>query len=300
VLTNPSGAAVEATVTAYGELGELDSRTVAVGPGAQQEVLLEGLVVDVAALAVHVTSTGAGVVAALQDSRLNGFQPYGTDWTTASALGDDLAIPGVGTAGSTNETATVRLVAPDGAQARLSLSTPDGAAVWEGVAALSLDAGVVVEVAIPAVDVGTVTITADRPIAAGVVVTRTRAATSGVEGDTAQELRWVPAQPVGDENERAAVAVGYAEQVVVYAPHAGTFTIADASGTTIATADLAEGATAALPVSVAPGTQLTASGDFAWAVVATDGDFLTSYGPTRTTVDPVEIEVAQRPYVPLP
>ena len=85
VLTNPGDASVQATVTSYGELGELDSREVAIGPNSQGEVLLEGLTIDVAALAVHISSTGTGVVAALQDSRLNGFQPFGTDWVTASA-----------------------------------------------------------------------------------------------------------------------------------------------------------------------------------------------------------------------
>jgi hypothetical protein len=300
LLTNPSQSSVEATVVAFGELGELDSRKVAIGPDSQQEVLLEGVVVDVASLAVHVTATGTGVVAALQDSRLEGFQPAGTDWGTASAVGTSLAIPGVGTGGSPNQAATVRLVAPDGATVRLALSTPDGDAVWEGVASLALDPGVVVELPVPAVDVGTITISADAPVVASALVTRTRAATAGVEGDTAQELRWIPAQLAADANERATVAVGYDETVVAFATNAGAFTLTDADGATVATATVTAGGTAVVPLDVPPGTVLTASGGFAWTVLVGNGDYLTALTPTRTTIDDLDIEVQQVRYAPVP
>lgn len=298
VLTNTSGASVESTVTAYGELGELESRTVAIGPDAQQEVLLEGVVVDVAALALHITATGTGVVAALQDSRLDGFQPAGTDWGTSSAVGTELAIPGVGTDGSADQTAVVRLVAPDGATARLGLSTPDGAQLWEGVASLDLEPGVVVELPVPAVDVGTITISSTSEVVASALVTRTRPATAGVEGDTARETRWIPAQFASDDNERAAVAVGYDERVVVYAASAGTFTLVDGDGATVATASVKAGDTAVLPLDVAPGTVLTAEGAFAWTVLVDDGAYATAVAPTRTTVDDLDVEVQQRRYVP--
>lgn len=300
VLTNPAPASVEATVTANGEIGEVDSRTVAIGPNSQEELLLEGLAIDVSALSVHITATGTGVVAALQDSRLNGFQPSGTDWATASAVGTSLAIPGVGTGGSPDQTATVRLLSPTGATVRLALSTPGGAAVWEGVASLELEAGVAVDIAVPAVDVGTVTISADAPVVAGALVTRSRAATTGVEGDTAQELRWIPAQLAADENERAAVAVGYDEQVVVYAERQGTFTLKSSDGDTVATVAMKLGGTATVPIKVAPGTVLTASGPYAWTILVADGDFISAMAPTRTTIDPVEIAVEQRSYVPIP
>ena len=263
-------------------------------------MLLEGVAADIASPVVHVVSTGTGVVVALQDSRLNGFQPFGTDWATASALGKELAIPGVGTDGNANQTATVRLLSPKDATARLVLTTPDGIAVWEGVAALALQAGVAIEVTVPAADVGTVNIYADSPVVAGAIVTRTRPATSGVKGDTAQELRWVPAQLAVDDNERAAVSVGYDEEVVVYSQTAGTFTLKGADGTTAATAQLKAGATAVLPINAAPGTVLTADGPFAWTVLVSDGDYIAAMVPTRTTIDDLEIAVEQRNYVPIP
>ncbi|MGC4173815.1 DUF5719 family protein [Demequina sp.] len=300
VLTNPAATAVEAKVVAHGALGELDSRTVAIGPDSQQEVLLEGVAVDVSELAVHVTATGTGVVAALQDSRLDGFQPVGTDWGAPSVLGEELAIAGVGTDGSAGQSGIVRIVAPEGARVSMTLATPDGPATWRGVASLEIEAGVVVEVPIPAVDVGTVVISANAPVAAAAVMTRTRAASAGVAGATASELRWVPAQAVGDAEERAAVAVGYSQHVVVYAPKRGTFTLTDGEGRTVATAEIAEGGVVELPVTAAAGAVLTAQGRFVWSVLAEDGDFITAFAPVRTTIDDVDVTVVQRPYVPAP
>jgi len=300
VLTNPAQAAVEVVVTAFGEIGELEQRTVAIGPDAQAEVLLEGLVVDVSALAVHIESTGTGVAAALQDSRLNGFQPFGTDWATASAVGTDLAIPGVGTNGSDAQVATVRLIAPQGATATLGLSTPEGMVPWAGVAALKLEPGVAIDVLVPAVPTGTVTISADAPVAASAIMTRTRTATSGVAGDIAQELRWVPAVPAADAEERAAVTVGYDETVVVYAQRRGTLTLTDDSGATIGSVALAAGATGTIALNVPPGTTVTGSGPYAWVITVSSGDLIAAMAPTRTTIDPVAIQVRQRPYVPSP
>ena len=301
VLTNPSDVAVEATVAAFGELGDLDeSRVVAIGPNAQAEVLLEGAVVDVAALVLHITASGTGVVAALQDSRLDGFQPNGTDWAVASAIGNELAIPGVGTGGSANVASTVRLMAPEGATAHLALSTPDGAELWEGVSGLELEPGVVVEVSVPSVDVGTVTISADAPVVAAAFSTQSRPATAGVEGDTAQELRWIPSQLVGDDNERAAVTVGYDELVVVYSAQAGTFSLTDSDGNEVGTAQLTAGDTATVAVKAPPGTVISARGAAAWTVLVSDGALFTAMGPERTTIDAQNITVEQRRYVPIP
>ena len=120
---------------------------------------------------------------------------------------------------------------------------------------LDLEPGVAVEVSVPAVDVGSVIITADSPVVAGAIVQRTRPATTGVAGDTAQELRWVPGQLADDDNERSAVTVGYDEQVVVYSAQGGTFTLADAEGRTVASAVLGAGGMATVPIKVAPGTR---------------------------------------------
>ena len=74
----------------------------------------------------------------------------------------------------------------------------------------------------------------------------------------------------------------------------------DRTGKTVGSAQLTAGSTAVIPLSVAPGTVLAASGPFAWAVLVADGDYLAAMGPTRTTIDPLQITVEQRPYVPIP
>lgn len=301
VLTNPSRAAVEATVVAYTSLGEVDSsRVVPLAPHDQAVVLLEGIAVEASSLVVHVSATGTGVVAALQDSRLDGFQPAGTDWVVRGAApASQLDVPGVGTAGDPNATVTLRLMAPDGATAQLRLMTPDGAAVWEGVASLTLDPGVVIDVDVPAVDAGTALITADAPVVAGGLVTVTRAATTGIQGDVASEIAWLPAQTPTDAT-RSLVTVGYGETLTVHAQVAGTFTLTDSAGATVATVGLRADQTASIPVAVPAGTELTATGPFAWTVVVRDGAYVTSLSPTRTTLDDVKLTVVQRRYIPVP
>lgn len=298
VLANPSQASVEATVTIYGELGELETRVVPIGPDGQAELLLEGVVVDVALLAVHVTATGTGVVAALQDSRLEGFQPAGTEWVVPGAVAQELAIPGVGTQGVSGQTATVRLMAPSGATARLALSTPGGELLWEGVNQLELEAGVVVEVPVPTIDNATATISATQPVMAAAYMTRSRPATVGVAGDTAREARWIAAQAVGDDSESAVVTVGYDAFVAVYAPRRGTFTLTDEDGTEVASVQLTAGSSALVPIKASAGTQLTASGDYVWALLVENNAFISAMTPLRTTVEDLDVSVEQRRYVP--
>lgn len=321
VLTNPSAAAVEATVTMYGALGELEGvRVVPIGPRSAAELLLEGVEVNVSALAVHVVSTGNGVTAAMQHSRLDGFQPAGVDWVVAGAgAATELVIPGVGgrvgestdpgdgtepaappADGPPSDTTVVRLMAPEGATAQLELITPEDDAEWEGVAALVLEAGVAIDVPVPAVAQGAVTISATGPVVAGAVVTRVRPSDIGVEGSTAEEIRWLPSQAPGETSERAVLSVGYTQGVSVYSAEGGTFTLVDDSGETVVTAPLAPGATSWLSIRPAPGAMLTAQGPFAWTVLVSQRDFLTAMAPTRITIDDVDVTVRQQPYVPEP
>lgn len=302
VLSNPSLAAVEVTVTPFGSIGPVEGeRVVPIGPQSQAELLLEGAAVNVSGLVVHVQSTGNGVVAALQHSRLDGFQPAGTDWVVAGAgPAADLVIPGVGVADPETTSAVVRLMAPEGATATLALATPDGDAVWEGVAALALEPGVAIEVPVPAVADGAVTISADAPVVAGSLVTRVRQSTIGVEGATAQEIRWLPAQLPGEESERAVLAVGYTQTLSVYASSSGAFTLIDDAGRTVVSQGMSAGTTFSIRVSVPSGTMLTAQGPFAWNVLVDDAGFLSALAPTRITIDDVDVAVLQERYIPEP
>ena len=96
------------------------------------------------------------------------------------------------------------------------------------------------------------------------------------------------------------MTVGYNEQVVVYAPRSGTFTLTDSNGTTVGTVQVKAGSTAVVPIAVAPGTVITASGGAAWTVLVRDGAFITALSPTRTTIDAQDVIVVQKRYVPSP
>ena len=141
VLTNPSAAPTEATITVYGALGQVeDSAVVPVAPGSQADRLLEGVAVEQPSIVVRVEASGPGVVATLQDSRLNGFQPAGTSWVGASDLAEHLVIPALGL-GELEAASTVRLLAPEGATVDLTLVSAQGVEAWSTGESLTLEAG---------------------------------------------------------------------------------------------------------------------------------------------------------------
>lgn len=298
VLTNPAAVAVEATVTIYGSLGKDAERVVAIAPFGQGEMLLEGVSPEIAALAVRVQAPGVGIVAAIQDSRLNGFQAAGTDWASAAVPAPDLVVPDVGAVG-VDSTAVLRLLAPEGAIVSLGLRTPDTDVVWEGVRSLQLEPGLVVDVPIPAVDVGAVTVSGDGPVLASALITVPRVSAT-VEGALAADIAWVRGQAV-DEASLAAVAPGYTAALAVYAPRAGVFQLTTATGRVLVDLQLAADETARVPISVPAGSVLTGTASFAWTLRASDAPgFLTFVEPGRTDADAETVTVGVATYVPLP
>ncbi|MDN4478266.1 DUF5719 family protein [Demequina sp. SYSU T00039] len=299
VLTNPTEASTEVTVTYYGPLGQVDDRTVvSVAAGGQQDLLIEGVAAETAALVTRVTATGAGVVAAIQDSRLDGFQPAGTDWVVPSASpARSLVIAGVGSAADGAET-LLRLMAPEGATLDLALLTGQGAATWGGVSALELEPGVVTEVVVPQVDAGAITIEADAPVTAAAMVRVPRAVIDGPRDAQAWDLAWSPAQAIADGMPRSVRVGEHTTAVVVYAPTVGTFTLTDASGAEVVSRTLSAGTVASLPLDVAAGTELTGTAGFAWELVLEDSPgFVSRLTPRRTDVEPIGVDVTRGAYV---
>ncbi|SEJ20613.1 DUF5719 family protein [Demequina mangrovi] len=298
VLTNPSDASTEATVTIYGGLGELEEHAVvSIAPGGQQDLLLEGVAAEVPALAIRVVATGAGVVAHLQDSRLAGFQAAGTDWVARGATpATSLVVPGVGVEGDAS--AVLRLLAPDGATASLALAGEDGAVDWGGVSALVLEPGVVTEVEVPAVAAGAVEIEADAPVVAGAMLTVPRPVEDGPADAEAADLAWIAAQPVEDGFPRSLMLTEHAASIEVHASTSGGVSFRDASGETVASAVLRAGTVASLPLDLPAGTEITGPADVAWVVTVVDEPgFVSTLAPRRTDVESTEVRVAQRPYV---
>lgn len=297
VLSNPSDATTEATVTYYGPLGKLEERTVAtLAAGAQREILLEGVVPEVSALAMRVVATGAGVVAHLQDSRLDGFQAAGTDWVGRGAVpSTSLVVPGVGGAGAES---TLRIMAPEGATASLALTGEDGIVEWGGVTALTLEPGVVTEVEVPQVEGGAIEISADFPVVAAAMMRVPREIQDGPAGSFAYDLAWAAAQDVSDRLARSVVVTDHATAVTVHAPATADFELTDDSGAVVASTTVTARTSATIPLEVAPGTTLTAQGRFTWVLVLEDEPgFLARVAPRRTDVEPLVVEVGQRPYV---
>ena len=117
-------------MTVFGPLGQVQKTlVVAVAPGAQVSKLLEAVAPELPAMVVSVQATGPGVEAAIQDSRLEGIQPAGTEWVTPSELAKTLVIPAVG-AQNPDATVTLRLMAPEGASVELSLVSDQGIESW--------------------------------------------------------------------------------------------------------------------------------------------------------------------------
>ncbi|WP_062380359.1 DUF5719 family protein [Demequina pelophila] len=299
VLTNPTAASTEVTVEVYGALGAIEERTVvSVGPGGQADLLLEAIAPELPALVVHVAATGAGVAAALQDSRLDGFQPLGTDWVVPGAgPSTSLLVPVVGASGAA--ATTLRLLAPEGASVDLALDSPDGAVAWGGVSPLALEPGVVTEVAVPAVAAGAITIEADAPVVAGAMTRVEREVEDGPRDAVAADLAWSAAVAADDVGERAAVVPDPGAQLVVHAVEAGDFVLVDEDGEELRVIALAAGQTVVEPLDLDRGTVVAAEGPFVWGLrVQTSPGYLTILAPRVTVVEPRDVTALEGPYVP--
>jgi GT2 family glycosyltransferase len=183
VVANPGRTPAEVSLDVWGPTGALDAggaATFLVAPGAQRGVLLEGVAAEQRRIAVHVTAAGGLVSAHLQDSRLQGFTPAGTDLVTAGAApATRQVVGGVVVPDSSVEqpdAALVRVLAPgdDRAVARLTVLGPDGPVSLPGAESLELGPGEVTDVSLAGLPAGayTVVVDADVPVVAGAMITR--------------------------------------------------------------------------------------------------------------------------------
>ncbi len=300
VLTNPSTAPSEVTVTLYGPLGAIDNTfVVPVAAGSQTDRLIESIAASQSSLVVHVAATGPGVAAALQDSRLDGFQPAGTSWVGPSAAGERLVIPGVGLDGH-DATVTLRLMAPEGARVDAMLVSQRGVEPWSTGTGITLEPGVVSDLAVPVSALGALEITADAPVFAAARTVMTRLADEGLEGDVASDATWVPAVAMSPDVQVAVVPAEGA-RIAAYSPYATTVNVADVDGRIITTGSVGARTIQWIELDAPAGTVVTIEGDVAWSVVmASDTGFIASVMPMRPSDNALEATVAPRPYVPVP
>lgn len=271
VLSNPSSAATETTVTVYGPLGEVEDRLViAVGPRSQTDRLIEADAPQLSALVLRVEASGPGVVAALQDSRLDGFQPAGTEWVGASAAAQKLVIPAAH-AGVEGAQAIVRLMAPEGATVELTLIGAQGVEPWSIGRALDLEPGVVSEVRLPAQGLAAVEVSADAPVVAAARTVVESAATEGVPGDIKRDDAWVQGV-VATEGARTAVTPVDNAVVAVYSATAMTVDFTDANGTVIASREVPARTVQRLVLPVPAGSQVSSDAQAVWAIILNSGE----------------------------
>ena len=296
VLSNPASTSVSAVVSLYTPVGEADAQsTVVIGPGAQRVVLLEALEPEMPGLAVHVSAGGAGVSAALQDSRLTGFTAAGTDWVGASPLGTELAIPVPATT-SDNTEARVSMLAPDGADVTFTMVTESGEVAWMGEQTHTLAAGIVTEIPVPSAGSGVVLVSSTNPVAAAAVTRVAREAPTG-DGAQAFDLAWTAAQDLEDSRTRAtvtptaAVVESGAVELLAFANAPGTYQL-DADGVPFDVV-VPQGASVRLPIDLEPGTIVTSDSALVWALVLTDEPgFITTLEPV--SVEEISIETTAR------
>lgn len=332
VLANPSAAPTEATVTIYGPLGaQADQLIVPVAPGDAVQKLIEGVATEMSAMVVRVQATGPGVVAYVQDSRLEGFQPAGTAWVGGSTPATDLAIPlvnadaqpgggaeaaadqGAGAAISGTAPAkpassaldvpatavTVRLMAPDGANVELSLVSSQGIESWSVGQPITLDPGVVTDVDVPTEALGAIEVRADAPVVAAGRTVVARAPQEGLVGDVAYDHTWVPAMDVRTSTTLSAVVPPDGARLAVYSPHATPVEVLNDSDEVVGSADLAARTVQWVPISAAPGSRVHVEGVFAWAFVMTSDDgYLASVAPVDISNVSLTAIVLPRTYPP--
>jgi hypothetical protein len=302
VLTNPAGASAQATVTLYGPLGQVgDPFVVAVPARSQEQRLLEGIAAELPTLAVHVVSSGPGLIVNLQDSRLDGFQPAGTDWVSATQPLERQVIPSVGAEGE-GSLATLRLLAPEGAAVSVTLVTADGIQAWSGARRLDLDAGVVTDITVPVTELGALEITSDVPILAAARTSVERQPDEGLEGDLALDHRWVSGVDESHESTLSVVVPAEAATIAVYSPVGGAVQFTDANGAVVASVTVEARTVQRISLNVAPGTVVTATGRLAWVVELANEDatFIAAVMPVDTARADLVVQVRPVPYAPVP
>lgn len=182
VVSNPGRTPAEVGIAVWGAGGpveDLGGSGFLVAPGAERAVLLEGVAAEQRRLVVHVTAAGGLVSAYLQDSRLEGFTPAGTDLVTPGAAPATRQVVGgllVQRSRTGDEDAAVlRLLAPDdAATARLTLLGADGPVTLPGAERVALVPGEVTDVSLAGLPAGgyTAVVDADAPVVAGAMLSR--------------------------------------------------------------------------------------------------------------------------------
>ncbi|WP_062071641.1 DUF5719 family protein [Demequina sediminicola] len=296
VLSNPSAVAVRVSVRLYGPLlfDEGQTITTAVGPGSQTDVLIESVEPEIPGLVLQVTAGGVGIVAALQDSRLDGFTSAGTEWATGSAYAESTVVPMAGPS-TAEDPAVLRLLATEDTSANLTLLGPDGEREWLGDQSVQLEAGLLTDITVPEGDIAGIGIDADVPVAAAVMTQSSYEVRDGE--DTAADIAWTPSQDLSTPVEGAVIVPEGNVTVVAAAVTNGRLLLTDPDGDVVADEWISPLSATEVEIDVPAGTQITGSGSVAWALRVRDDGFVTSMTPRAPERLPEDVDVVSGSYV---
>ncbi|MGV8968058.1 MAG: DUF5719 family protein [Cellulomonas sp.] len=183
VVANPGATAAQVSVELFGPSGAVDLAGAAgflVAPGAEKVLLLAGVAAEQSRIAVHVSAAGGLITAHVQDNRLDGFTPAGTDLVSAGTLpATRQVVGGLVVPESTidaPDVAQLRLLVPGdaGATATISLLGADGPVSLPGADSVELAGGEVTDVSLGALPAGAYTAVVDAPVpfVAAAMITR--------------------------------------------------------------------------------------------------------------------------------
>ncbi|MGW6131512.1 DUF5719 family protein [Cellulomonas sp. NPDC055163] len=182
VLTNPGTTPSDVDVELWGPAGPVElaggARQV-VAPGSERVLVLPAVAAEQRRVVVHVVASGGSVTAHLQESRLTGFTPAGTDLVVPGHVPSTRqVVTGVSVLASAvgeESQAVLRVLAPtEPGSVRLTMLGPDGVAPLPGTDALELAAGEVTDVPLGGLPAGayTAVVDADVPVVAAAATTR--------------------------------------------------------------------------------------------------------------------------------
>lgn len=303
VLANPSPTPTNVEITVYGPAGPIDPPiTRALAAESSDSLLLEGIAPDLGSMAVHVAADAGGVVAAIQDSRLDGFLPVGTDWVHPSdPPATSMVVPGIGPSDpeGIDGPAVVRLFSPEGGFISMRLVSTAGEVLLAGVGGVTLEPGEVIEVDLPASAVGTLLVEATSPTLAAVRSSVGREPDEGLEGDVARDFAWVNGQSA-ESTRSVAVTTHYSVTVAAYATADTTMRVFRwGTDELLMERVLAEGETIEAPLRVDAGTPVMVEGDVVWVLrVADEPGYVTTVEPIDPDDEARPVTVRPGPYVP--
>jgi hypothetical protein len=313
VLQNAGATPALVTVRLWGASGPVELAGVPqylVPAGSERVVLLEGVAAEQERIVVQTLAEGGLVTAYVQDSRLRGLVPAGVDDVVAGqAPALQQVVPGLSLAGPTAaDIPVLRVLAPgeEGGTVDVVLLGADGPVDLPG-GHTEIDAGEVLDIPLGSVPAGSyaAVVTADVPVVAGAMLTRT--GTADPSDEPPSELAWAPSVAVGRAGPLALPADMPGQLLLSLVPsddRAGpavvTLEVITDEGTTVLERRVPDGSTVALDLAELTDAGLagvTVRSDdprLAWAAVLDDDAMVSVLAPVAPRDPQARVSVRVR------